>query len=113
MKLAQKVLNEVDMSRVGSGATTTGVRDDGMRVVTYHTTPIVQFNDEKIVLDSGGWKSRTTRNRMNQAANEYGLGIRVRQRNGDWFVEIGSETLPFEDGMEIPHSILGTEENDQ
>ncbi len=53
----------------------------------YHTTAVVTVHrDGSIMLDTGGWRTATTKTAMNQASNEAGLGFRVFAREGDWFV---------------------------
>ena len=71
--------------------------------VTYVSTRIVSWDDNTVTLNSGGWQTATTKNKMNQAANQFGLGFGVYQRKGDWFVRLkdGSES-PFFDGIRIP-----------
>ena len=39
------------------------------------------------MLDTCGWKSATTKTRMNQAANQFGLPYRVYQKDYVWYVE--------------------------
>ena len=72
---------------------------EGMTSVVYHSTAVVQFNNDKIILNSGGWDTRTTKSRMNQASNQYGLGYEVYQVNYSSYVDYNGETIPFEDGM--------------
>jgi hypothetical protein len=80
--------------KVGGVATT--VSEDGIwQVVTYHNTPVVKFSEKTILLNTGGYKSQTTKRRMNQAANQFELGFEVVQRKGDWFVVRGEEEIPF------------------
>lgn len=43
----------------------------------------------------------TTKRKMNQAANQFGLGYGVFQRKGDWFVTTRGGEFPFKDGMRI------------
>lgn len=102
--------------KVGTHCTT--VSHNPLRV-TYHSTVLV----EEIVkggapsplryrLDSGGYRTATTKTRINQAANEYGLGFRVFQDKGAWYVNtLGIDNgqrfasfdnvIPFVDGMMI------------
>ena len=57
-------------SKIGTHATTIS-RTDGKTVVTYHDTPVVTLDaDGTITLDSGGWRSATTKPRMNQVASQ-------------------------------------------
>jgi hypothetical protein len=84
------------MSRITRNNTTvTGTRESGS--VTIHNTTVVSWTPDHIRLDTGGWKTSTTKTRMNQAANEYNLGFSVYQEKGRWFVWIRStdQKLPF------------------
>ena len=74
--------------------------EDGITCIQYHDTVVVKFNAEKIILNSGGWRTSTTKARMNQASNQFDLGFMVYQKNHQWFVsQGGKEDIPFEDGM--------------
>lgn len=68
----------------------TWVTDDGHGglVVTLHETDIVKVDRfGRITLNDGGYMTQTTRTRMNQVSEEYGLGFRVFQKNWEWYVE--------------------------
>ena len=73
------------LSKVGKVATCIH-KDGATTVIHYHKTPIVQWDDAHIWLDTGGWFTPTTKVRMNQAANEFGLGFRVYQHKWLWYV---------------------------
>jgi len=73
---------------------------DGYRVVTLHSTPIVKVaSDETVTLDSGGWRTVTTKTRINQVSNEWGLGFTVYQKDYAWYVALGGRAYPFHDGI--------------
>ncbi len=72
---------------------------DGSADIIYQETTVVSFNNNRITLRSGGWETRTTKRRMNQASAQFSLGYSVFQKNYEWFVDFESETLEFEDGM--------------
>lgn len=76
---------------------------NGFKIVKYHWTEVVKFNDKEIILDSNGWRTATTRSRMNQASNQFDLNFGVFQKKGEWFVRFydGRETVPFQDEMVI------------
>jgi hypothetical protein len=61
----------------------------------YYKTPIVTFSKEEIVLDAGGWWTRTTMTRMNQVSRHFRLGYRVYQKDTQWFVEYKKEEHNF------------------
>jgi hypothetical protein len=91
--------------RIGTHATTIS-RIDGRTIVTYHDTPVVTVDaGGTITLDSGGWRSSTTKTRINQAASQLHLRFRVSQSDFQWFVSVdgpdGAGTMPFTDGMKF------------
>ena len=76
------------MQRVGTTATSI-TRHDGILRVTYHGTDVVTVGPNGSVgLSTGGWRTVTTKARMNQASNQFDLGYTVYQEKGDWFVAI-------------------------
>jgi hypothetical protein len=70
-------------------------------IVKYHNTNVVVFDKvtREINLNTDGWKTATTKLRMNQTSNEHGLGFHVRQEKGLWYVTNRNreipETIPF------------------
>ena len=97
--------------RVGSHATSIRTDGDGWTRVRYHSTDVVSFKNGEVILNSGGWRTNTTKTRMNQANNQFGLGYRVFQKNHDWFVEDreSGEVANFEDLMRLPASFSPTQ----
>ena len=87
-------------SKIGKGNTTVrGNIANGELSVVFHTTEIVNVSKGIVTLKTGGWMTATTKTRMNQAANQYGLGYSVWQKKGEWFVSYKGETLSFTGGM--------------
>lgn len=81
-------------NQVGSHKTTIQ-NIEGVLTVTYHETPVVKAGIDTIVLNTGGWKTNTTKTRMNQASNQFDLGFGVYQRKGEWYCDFKNETIPF------------------
>lgn len=78
------------------------------RMYSYHSTAIVVLRDDKTIrLDSGGWKTATTKRAMNQASNQDCLGFKVFARDGEWFVSWGGRDLEFRDGMVLDFVPVG------
>jgi len=71
------------------------IRDDGDITVIYQETPIVTFDDNEVILDCGGWRTRSTQSRMNWASEEYALAYRIRRKGREWFVDYQGTTYPF------------------
>ena len=84
--------------QVGTHKTTVKTKD-GVTKVTYHWTDVVKFANKRIVLNSGGWHTVTTKTRMNQASNQFELGYQVFQKDWTWYVDYKGQTLDFQDGM--------------
>lgn len=75
---------------------------DGSQQFSYRNTAVVTVNpDSSITLDSGGWRTATTKIAMNQASSEAGLGFRVYAKRGEWFVSHRGAELQFTDGMRL------------
>ncbi len=73
----------------------------GFTYVTYHSTDVVTFDDKHIRLRTGGWHTATTRLRMNQASNQFGLSFRVFQKDWTWYVTYKGNTVPFVENMQL------------
>lgn len=72
--------------------------EDGsnFHVVKYHATEVVKFNSDKIILNTGGWQSKTTKTRMNETSRNYDLGYSVSQEKYKWYVHYKNKKIPFE-----------------
>jgi hypothetical protein len=69
----------------------------------YHHTAVVTVYADRIVLNSGGWRTRTTMRAMNQASQQENLGFIVYQSNFEWYVVYKSKKeefiVEFQDNM--------------
>lgn len=89
----------VSLKRKGNTSIRT-VGDD--TIVRYYQTDIVAFDDRRIVLDSGGWRTVSTKDRMNQASREFGLEFDVYQQDFVWYIAFaGKPARPFRDGITL------------
>ena len=75
--------------------------DNGYTCIKYHATDVVKFNSEKIILNSNGWQTTTTKTRMNQTSNQFGLGFYVSQKDFEWFVHHNGAIYDYFDGIEL------------
>lgn len=72
-------------------------RELGAIAIRLHNTDILTFNpDGSIVCQTGGWKTHTTKDRL----NEY-LPVQIWQRAGRWFLGSNGSTIEFADGLTI------------
>lgn len=84
-------------TRIVRGVKTSIRREGYDTIVNYRGTDVVRFSDTKvdITLKTGGWKSATTKLRMNQASNQFNLGYYVFQKKGEWYVNLAGNNFPF------------------
>ena len=88
-------------STISSNNTVLFTSDDGMMTCKLHQTDVVKWDNKKIILNSGGWQTVTTKSRMIQCANQFNLPYYVFQRKNVWFVNWKDKVIPFVDGMEL------------
>lgn len=90
---AQTTLGNRSSKKVGNNTYLHKISEDtfGVRL---HATDVVQIHfDDTYTLNSGGWRTRTTKDRINSYSP-----ARVWQRNSIWYVGDG---IIFEDGMKV------------
>jgi hypothetical protein len=68
---------------------------------TYHNTAIVTLSTNgDITLRTDGWRTPTTKNHMNQIANQHKLGFTVYQKAHEWYIDTSQEKdIPFAEGI--------------
>ena len=69
---------------------TTVHADKGKTVVVYYETAVVKFNDEEIILNTGGWWT------MNWASKHFDLGYRIQRQGKTWHVTYQDKQHAFE-----------------
>jgi len=89
----------MSQTKVFRGVQTSVVREPHKLTGYYRGTPVASCERKNgaliVTLNTGGWKSATTKTRMNQFSYEYcGCAFQVSQRKGEWYVTVkGDETL--------------------
>ena len=85
------------LDKVGKHATSITKHGENT-AVRYWSTDVVTFDDDWILLDNGGWRTSTTKTRMNQASRQFNLGYRVFQQDYRWYIVTpDGETHKFSD----------------
>lgn len=77
------------------------VASDVRLALRYHKTNVAELlRGGGVRLNSGGWKTQTTKKRINWALDNWGFqDFGVFQKDYEWFVDTPSGTVPFENGM--------------
>jgi len=65
--------------------------------IMLHSTYVVKIHpDNTYTLQTGGWQTSTTKDRINQYSP-----VRVYQRKYEWFVRINGKEYPFMENMVV------------
>jgi hypothetical protein len=76
-------------------------RQNNDYAIRYHETDIMTFrNNGEVVLNSGGWRTYSTKERLNRFMPE---GKQIFQVSGIWYITDGTRKVAFEDGMTLNH----------
>ena len=74
-------------------------RPDGVIVVRLHETDTVSYNpDGSVRYNSGGWKTVTTKDRMNRWGADT---IYIHQKNRTWYIGNDRKTAVYADGITV------------
>jgi len=89
-------------NQIGTHRTAVFTDDEGYINVIYHTTAVFKYNptDKKLILNSGGWNTQTTKSRINQACKQFNIPIEVYQKDFIWYINTNPPTL-FNDNIII------------
>jgi len=75
------------------------VEFEDKHIIFYHSTPIVvEYPDGSYRLSNGGWKTSTTKERINKHMPS---GYRLVQRDYDWYIKHEDSKTDFYSGMVI------------
>ena len=66
-----------------------------------HGNHIATVKSNSIIIKDGGWQSNTTKSRLNALLYEFSYGMRVFQKNFEWFVGYKNVSEDFVSGMEL------------
>ena len=80
------------------------VESDGISVVYLYNKRIAEIGDDYIKLFDGGYRSNTTKSRLNAILNVHGCNFDgVFQKKGEWFFHDSARSvdMPFENGMVV------------
>jgi hypothetical protein len=94
-----KFLGDKEVKKLGHNTTVErlGEFEVGIR---YHRTFIIKIDvTDFITVNTGGWETSTTKERLNQF-----LGCRnvyIQQKKGVWTIHGPNDSLPYVDGMQI------------
>jgi len=75
---------------------------NGDRIIRLHNTNVITYKpDNTVILDSGGWLTPTTKDRINQYSP-----YKISQRKNIWFITVADQEYIFEDRMQIKGDVV-------
>ena len=76
----------------------------GNAFVYLHGNHIATVFADSIQLFDGGWRSNTTKSRLNALCYEFAYGCGVFQKQFEWFISSRAGTADFDSGVTLPLS---------
>ena len=82
--------------KVGNNTYAEILHDNSVGIMLHSTYVVKIHPDNTYTLQTGGWQTVTTKDRINQYSP-----VRVYQRNYEWFVKLNDKEYPFMEGMVV------------
>ena len=103
MRKIERQMNQAIRSGKNFSSSNTTVKHgwDNEADVYLHGNHIATVKSNSIIIKDGGWQSNTTKSRLNALLYEFSYGMRVFQKNFEWFVGYKNVTEDFVSGMEL------------
>ena len=96
------IRNRINWSN-GNTAVIVDSKNADLVEVFLHGNLIAKVCSEFVAIFDGGWQSNTTKSRLNALLDEFSNGMRVFQKNWEWFVSdrLTGKVVPFVSGMTV------------
>lgn len=82
--------------KIGNNTYAEILHDNSVGIMLHSTYVVKIHEDNTVTLQTGGWQTVTTKDRINQYSP-----VRVYQRKYEWFVKINGKEYPFMEGMVV------------
>jgi hypothetical protein len=82
--------------KIGNNTYAEILHDNSVGIMLHSTYVVKIHEDNTYTLQTGGWQTVTTKDRINQYSP-----VRVYQRKYEWFVKINGKEYPFMEGMVV------------
>lgn len=77
----------------------TAIVGEGERIdiILHNTAVVIKHETGDVTLNTGGWRTVTTKTAINRALNLMGVKAYVHQVKGEWYVSINGERVKWEE----------------
>lgn len=96
-QMNQAISKEIDWKKDNTEV----INIEGVSFVYLYSNLIAMVGDTWLELFDGGYKSNTTKSRLNAILREHGSGESVYQKNYEWFVSTKDGEVAFGDGIKL------------
>lgn len=97
--IEQRMNAAIIASKNWCSGNTSVVNVDGVSEVRLHGNLIAKVGDTFLQLFDGGWRSNTTKSRLNAILRVHGCGESVYQKDWTWFLSDNNGTRHFVSGI--------------
>jgi predicted membrane-bound dolichyl-phosphate-mannose-protein mannosyltransferase len=102
MRVIEKQMNQAISKEIDWKKDNTQVVNiEGVSFVYLYNNLIAMVGDTWLELFDGGWKTNTTKSRLNAILKEHGNSESVYQKNYEWFVSTKDGDIPFNNGIKL------------
>lgn len=102
MRTIERLMNQAITGSKNWKLRNTKVVYDEATEISYvylHNNLIAKIGETWIQLFDGGYRSKTTKSRLNAILMEHGAGEGIFQRDWVWYIQDGGQVSEFENGM--------------
>jgi hypothetical protein len=96
-QMNQAISREIDWKKDNTEV----INIEGVSFVYLYNNLIAMVGDTWLELFDGGYKSNTTKSRLNAILSEHGNSEYIYQKNFQWFVSTKYGDVPFNDGIKL------------
>jgi hypothetical protein len=97
-KIETQMNQAISASKNWRVANTEVINENGVSTVKLHGNKIAEVSDNSITLFDGGWRTVTTKSRLNAILRTFGDGDGVYQKKGTWFISTAQGDVEFVSG---------------
>jgi hypothetical protein len=102
MRIIEKQMNQAISTETDWKKDNTQVINiEGVSFVYLYNNLIAMVGDTWLELFDGGWKTDTTKSRLNAILQEHGNGEYIFQKNFEWIVYTNQTNVPFNNGIKL------------
>jgi len=100
MRKIERLMNEaIATSKNWRLDNTEVVTEEGVSTVYLHRNKIAEIGDTWLCLFDGGWRSVTTKSRLNAILRMHGNGEGIYQKNYQWYISTAEGDKEFKSGL--------------